>query len=143
MILEINHINELPQAAKEFVNLISDRNVFVFYGAMGVGKTTFIKAICKELKVVDNVVSPTFSLINEYKTSDAQIIYHFDVYRINKIEQVYDFGYEDYFYSGRISLIEWPEKIESILPEEVIPIYITEEINGTRKIVITEEPQNN
>jgi tRNA threonylcarbamoyladenosine biosynthesis protein TsaE len=103
---------------------------------MGVGKTTFIKALCNELDVVEIVTSPTFALINEYQTSSGEIIYHFDFYRIKKIEEVFDFGYEDYFYSGNYCFIEWPDKIAEILPENVVFVQMTENKDGSRTINI-------
>ena len=96
----------------------NNRRIWSFEGEMGAGKTTLIKAICNTLGVIDEVSSPTFSLVNEYKTKDGKTIYHFDFYRIKNIEEVYDIGYEDYFFSGNICLIEWPEKIKELLKEE-------------------------
>ena len=102
---------------------------------MGVGKTTFIKEVCKQLGVTDVVNSPTFAVINEY-ASNVGPIYHFDFYRIKNIEEAYDFGYEDYFYSGNFCFIEWSEKIVDILPDDCIQVTITELENGDRKFVI-------
>lgn len=102
---------------------IKDR-VYAFYGGMGAGKTTFIKALCEQMGVEEPVTSPTFAIINEYHTADDQSIFHFDFYRINKLEEVFDFGYEDYFYSGDLCFIEWPELVESVLPENAIKLNI-------------------
>ena len=108
--------------------------MFAFYGKMGAGKTTFIKAICEELGVDDVITSPTFAIINEYSGKD-ETIYHFDFYRIKKLEEVYDMGYEDYFYSGALCFIEWPELIEEVLPEDAVKVQITEKEDGTRAIL--------
>jgi tRNA threonylcarbamoyladenosine biosynthesis protein TsaE len=115
---------------------MQNKKVFAFFGPMGVGKTTFIKALCNELGVVEIVTSPTFALINEYQTSNGEIIYHFDFYRIEKIEEVFDFGYEDYFYSGNYCFIEWPDKIAEILPENVVFVQMVENEDGSRTINI-------
>lgn len=136
MKIEIKNLDEIKDAAKQFVATIGDKKVFAFYGAMGVGKTTFIKAICKELGVKETITSPTFAIVNEYKAKNNMPIYHFDFYRINKLEEAYDFGYEDYFYSGNICFVEWPELIEPILPIDVAEVYLKEMDNGTRVIDI-------
>ena len=99
------------------------------------GKTTFIKAICEELGVSDVITSPTFALVNEYTAGNGAAIYHFDFYRIKKLEEVYDMGYEDYFYGGNLCFLEWPELIEEILPEDATKVTITEEADGSRKVV--------
>lgn len=136
MKIEINDINEIQEAARQFVSQIGDNKVFAFYGAMGVGKTTFIKAICKELGVQETITSPTFAIVNEYKSGQSEPIYHFDFYRINKLEEAYDFGYEDYFYSGNLCFIEWPELIESILPNNRVEVRINETDIGSREVLI-------
>lgn len=124
---------DLPQAARAFVNAMGDNTVFAFYGKMGAGKTTFIKALCETLGVTDVVNSPTFSIVNEYRSDEAgELIYHFDFYRIEKIEEVYDMGYEDYFYSGAICLIEWPELVEELLPADGVKVTIEEQEDGSR-----------
>ena len=134
MHLEINNLADIDFIAGEFLAANTAKNVIAFYGEMGVGKTTFIKAICRKLGVVDQVSSPTFSLINEYKTSASDSIFHFDFYRIENIEEVYDIGYEDYFYSGNLCLIEWPEMIEDLLPANHLKVRITELPNKSRKL---------
>ena len=134
MEIKIQHIEEIREAARQFVNHIGDRRVFAFYGEMGAGKTTFIKAICEELGVEDVITSPTFAIVNEYTSSDGPI-YHFDIYRIKKLEEVYDMGFEDYFYSGALCFIEWPELIEEVLPEDAVKVSIKEEEDGTRAIL--------
>ena len=137
MIIEINHISEINNAARQFVDQIGDKTVIALYGAMGAGKTTFIKAVCEELGVTETITSPTFAIVNEYKSGDGSPIYHFDFYRINKLEEVYDFGYEDYFYNGNLCFIEWPELIESLLPDNCLKLKISEKENGIRLIETT------
>ena len=132
--IEIKDIEHICEAARKFIEHIGDRHVFAFYGKMGAGKTTFVKAICEELGVEDVITSPTFAIINEYTTSHASI-YHFDFYRIKKLEEVYDMGYEDYFYSGALCFIEWPELIEEILPDDAVRVSITEQEDGSRTIM--------
>ena len=123
--LKITSLDNIEEVAKEFINLMGDDTIFAFYGKMGAGKTTFIKALCKALGVEDEVNSPTFAIVNEYRSeSTAELIYHFDFYRIKKVEEVYDLGYEDYFYSGALCFIEWPELIEELLPEDTKKISI-------------------
>jgi tRNA threonylcarbamoyladenosine biosynthesis protein TsaE len=123
-------MEHIAEAAKQFVNAIGNHRVFAFYGHMGAGKTTFIKAICEELGVKDVITSPTFAIVNEYDGP----IYHFDFYRIKKLEEVYDMGYEDYFYSGALCFIEWPELIEELLPTDAVKVSIREQENGTRTV---------
>ncbi|WP_311562762.1 tRNA (adenosine(37)-N6)-threonylcarbamoyltransferase complex ATPase subunit type 1 TsaE [Prevotella histicola] len=134
MEITIKSLDTIQEAAKEFINRMGEGKVFAFYGKMGAGKTTFIKAFCETLGVKDVITSPTFSLINEYTDGKGNSIYHFDFYRIKKLEEVYDMGYEDYFYSGNLCLLEWPELIEEILPENVIKVTIEEQADGTRKL---------
>ena len=132
--LAIKNIDNIREAAREFIGHIGEHRVFAFYGEMGAGKTTFIKAICEELGVEDVITSPTFAIVNEYTSSDGPI-YHFDFYRIKKLEEVYDMGFEDYFYSGALCFIEWPELIEEVLPEDAVKVSIKEEEDGTRSIL--------
>ena len=135
--LKITSLDNIEEVAKEFINLMGDDTIFAFYGKMGAGKTTFIKALCKALGVEDGVNSPTFAIVNEYRSeSTAELIYHFDFYRIKKVEEVYDLGYEDYFYSGALCFIEWPELIEELLPEDTKKISIEENNDGERIITI-------
>jgi tRNA threonylcarbamoyladenosine biosynthesis protein TsaE len=135
--LKITSLDNTEEVAKEFINLMGDDTIFAFYGKMGAGKTTFIKALCKALGVEDEVNSPTFAIVNEYRSeSTAELIYHFDFYRIKKVEEVYDLGYEDYFYSGALCFIEWPELIEELLPEDTKKISIEENNDGERIITI-------
>jgi tRNA threonylcarbamoyladenosine biosynthesis protein TsaE len=131
MRIEIKNQDTIREAARQFVEQMGDSHVFAFYGKMGAGKTTFIKAICEELGVEDVITSPTFAIINEYESPETTI-YHFDFYRIKKLEEVYDMGYEDYFYSGGLCFIEWPELIEELLPEDAVRITIEEQADGSR-----------
>ena len=109
------------------------------YGKMGAGKTTFVKALCEELGVSDVITSPTFAIVNEYRSDEnGELIYHFDFYRIKKLSEVYDMGYEDYFYSGALCFIEWPELVEELLPGDAVKVTIEELEDGTRKIVIND-----
>lgn len=130
----ISSIDRIHEAAKEFVQTLQQGRVYAFYGKMGAGKTTFIKALCEELGVEDVVNSPTFALVNEYTSGRGEPIYHFDFYRIKNLEEVYDMGYEDYFYSHHLCLLEWPELIESILPDDAIRVTITVEEDGSRTV---------
>ena len=134
MEIRISNLELIREAAREFIQHIGEHRVFAFYGEMGAGKTTFIKAICEELGVEDVITSPTFAIVNEYTSSDGPI-YHFDFYRIKKLEEVYDLGFEDYFYSGALCFIEWPELIEDVLPEDAVKVQIKEEEDGTRAIL--------
>lgn len=135
MELHLKSLNDMPEAAAQFIKAIDQNTVFAFYGKMGAGKTTFIKAVCEALGVTDVVNSPTFSIVNEYRSdTTGELIYHFDFYRIKKLEEVYDMGYEDYFYSGALCFIEWPELVEEILPGDVVRVDIEELEDGTRKI---------
>jgi len=138
MEIRIESLDTIRESARTFINQIGDARVFAFYGKMGAGKTTFVKAICEELGSEDVITSPTFSIVNEYTTHQSPIttdlIYHFDFYRIKKLEEVYDMGYEEYFYSGALCLIEWPELIEDILPDDAVKVTIEEQADGTRKV---------
>lgn len=135
MKIVIDNIENIHNAAREFVAGIGDRKVFAFYGKMGAGKTTFIKAVCEELGVSDVITSPTFAIVNEYESeTQALTIYHFDFYRIKKLEEVYDMGYEDYFYGGGLCFIEWPELIEELLPEDAVKVTIAEQEDGSRVV---------
>ena len=127
-------LDHLPKVAKELMDGFPLSRVFAFYGKMGSGKTTFIQEICKSLGSSDRVTSPTFAIVNEYFSSAGEAIYHFDFYRVKSLEEAYDLGYEDYFFSGNYCLIEWPEKIESLLPGEYIKVSVSEEKSGTREI---------
>ena len=157
MEIRITDIDHIREAAREFIEHIGEHRVFAFYGKMGAGKTTFVKAICEELGVDDVITSPTFAIINEYTATPPPAaanssfslrecgvanftlhsslqIYHFDFYRIKKLEEVYDMGYEDYFYSGALCFIEWPELIEDILPDDAVRVSIAEQEDGSRVV---------
>lgn len=139
MEIKIESLDGIRAAAKEFVANIGDATVFAFYGSMGAGKTTFIKAVCEELGVEDVITSPTFAIVNEYRSATIdELIYHFDFYRIKKLDEVYDMGYEDYFYSGALCFIEWPELIEELLPTDAVKVNITVGEDGCRKVVVNE-----
>ena len=117
--------SDLLPAARELIDAFPSSRIFALYGNMGAGKTTFIKAICHFLGAADIVQSPSFAIINEYRTKQGESLYHFDFYRIKKTEEAYDIGYEDYFYSGTYCFIEWPELIEELLPEETVKVHIS------------------
>ena len=137
MEIKIQSLDQIHDAAREFIAAMGDNTVFAFYGKMGAGKTTFIKALCREQGVEDVVTSPTFAVINEYRSDIAgELIYHFDFYRIKKLEEVYDMGYEDYFYSGALCFIEWPELIEELLPGNTVCVTIEEQEDGSRKLTM-------
>ena len=134
MEIKINSLEQIHEAAQEFVAAMGDHTVFAFYGKMGAGKTTFVKAVCECLGVEDVINSPTFAIVNEYRSGSGELIYHFDFYRIKKLEEVYDMGYEDYFYSGALCFIEWPELIEELLPADAVKVSIVEAEDGSRTV---------
>lgn len=137
-ILTIQNLETIHQTAKEFIKEIGEHTVFAFYGKMGAGKTTFIKAICEELGVEDVINSPTFAIVNEYRSEQTgELIYHFDFYRINRLSEALDIGTDDYFNSGAICLIEWPEKVEEILPDDTVNVWIEEAEDDSRNIKIS------
>lgn len=132
MEITINGLDTIRSAARQFIDNIGSSRVFAFYGKMGAGKTTFVKALCEELGCDDVITSPTFAIVNEYTDGEQQPVYHFDFYRIKKLEEVYDMGYEEYFYSGALCLIEWPELIEDVLPDDTVRVTIEEQADGSR-----------
>ena len=132
MEITINGLDTIRSAARQFIENIGSSRVFAFYGKMGAGKTTFVKALCEELGCDDVITSPTFAIVNEYTDGEQQPVYHFDFYRIKKLEEVYDMGYEEYFYSGALCLIEWPELIEDVLPDDTVRVTIKEQADGSR-----------
>ena len=127
-------LREIEKAAANFLELVGSHRVIALYGSMGAGKTTFTKALCKVLGVEDGVNSPTFSIINEYLKADGSPVYHFDFYRIDKISEAFDIGFEEYVYSGELCIIEWPEKIEQILPDDTLKVQISVLDDESREI---------
>ena len=135
MKISIKSLDSIHEAAREFIKNMGTGHVFAFYGKMGAGKTTFIKAVCEELGVDDVITSPTIAIVNDYTSSkEDSHIFHFDFYRIKKLEEVYDMGYEDYFYSGSLCFIEWPELIEDILPGDAVKVTVTQNEDGGRVV---------
>lgn len=135
MEIKIKSLDCIKEAAQQFIDNMGKGNVFAFYGKMGAGKTTIIKAICECLDVEDVITSPTFAIVNEYYSNKLQdSIYHFDFYRIKKLEEVYDMGYEDYFYSHRLCFLEWPELVEELLPKDAVKVTIAEQEDGSRLV---------
>ena len=127
-------LTTIDDAARQFVEAIGDRTVFAFFGGMGAGKTTFIKAVCQQMGVTEDMVSsPTFAIVNEYEGSRGSI-YHFDFYRIRQISEAVNMGFDDYLYSGNLCFIEWPELVEPLLPEDTVRVTIEEQPDGTRTI---------
>ena len=132
---KIDSLDKIEEVAKQFLDEYKDHHIVAFYGEMGTGKTTFIKALCKAMDVEDEVNSPSFAIVNEYHTQDDSIIiYHFDFYRIKSIEEALDIGYEEYIYSGNYCFMEWPEKIEPLLPDERLDVFIEENEDGSRTV---------
>ena len=138
--ITIKNLSEIDAAAQEFIGILKaqypDSRCIVFNAGMGVGKTTFIKALSKAMGAVDEASSPTFSIVNDYLCEDGGHIFHFDLYRIKKTEELYDIGADDYFYSGNLCFIEWPEMAESALPDETIKITITPQPDGSRIVSV-------
>ncbi|MDL2319721.1 tRNA (adenosine(37)-N6)-threonylcarbamoyltransferase complex ATPase subunit type 1 TsaE [Alistipes sp. OttesenSCG-928-B03] len=130
---------ELPDVAERILELTGERSVVAFYGVMGAGKTTLIKEIASQLGVADTVTSPTFALVNQYETAAGDSLFHFDFYRIDRIEEAFDLGYEEYFSSGCLCLVEWPEKIESLLPPDAMHVTILTHPDDTDSRTITIE----
>ena len=125
-------LSTIDDAARQFVEAIGDRTVFAFFGGMGAGKTTFIKAVCQQMGVTEDMVSsPTFAIVNEYEGSSGSI-YHFDFYRIRQISEAVNMGFDDYLYSGNLCFIEWPELVEPLLPEDTVCVTIEEHPDGSR-----------
>lgn len=144
MEIHISDIGQIRNAAHQFIEYLGDKRIFTFHGGMGAGKTTFIKAVCEELGVEDVITSPTFAIVNEYAITNPpstcthipSTIYHFDFYRIHKLEEVYDMGFEDYLSGDAFCFIEWPELVEDMLPTDAVNISIDENADGSRTITI-------
>ena len=136
--IQLQSIDNIEEAARQFVSTMGDETVYAFYGEMGAGKTTFINAICKILGVEDDTTnSPSFSIINEYRSdTTAELIYHFDLYRLESLEEAFDIGVEDYFDSGALCFLEWPERIDDILPNDTVKVTIAVNDDNTRTITI-------
>ena len=135
MEIVIQNLDAIDVAAQQFIDALGDNTVFAFYGSMGAGKTTFIRAVCEALGVEDAVTSPTFAIVNEYRSSTtAELIYHFDFYRIKRLSEAYDIGFEDYLESGCLCFIEWPELVEDLLPDDTVRVRIEEQADGSRLI---------
>jgi tRNA threonylcarbamoyladenosine biosynthesis protein TsaE len=128
-------LDEVPEISRNILNIFPENRIFIFKGELGAGKTTLIKAICKELMVKEPTNSPSFSIVNEYNTVIGMKLYHFDFYRIKKIEEVFDIGYEEYFYCGNYCFIEWPELIEEILPEQYVEIKLVWNLNNDSRVI--------
>lgn len=137
-LIEIADKSALPQAARSFVELMGDYTIFAFNGEMGAGKTTFIMDLCRALGVDDDLAgSPSFALINEYRSdSTAELIYHFDLYRLESLEEALDIGVEDYFDSGAVCLIEWPDRVADILPDDTVRVTITVNADESRTLTV-------
>ena len=137
-IINVKNLEDLPRAASELIESLNGHTIIALHGTMGAGKTTLIREIASQMGVVDNVTSPTFAIVNQYNTADDSRIYHFDFYRIEKVEEAYDFGYEEYFFSGDLCFVEWPERIAELMPDDTlnITIELTED-NNERVITIS------
>lgn len=132
--ITIQRIEDIDRAAEEFLRKIGDRKLVAFFAPMGAGKTTFTTAICRALGVTDPVGSPTFAIVNEYMRADGEPMYHFDFYRINKLSEAMDIGLDDYLYSGCLCIMEWPENIEELLPEDTLRVDILVNPDGSRTL---------
>lgn len=137
-IIEIPSVDALPEAAEKFVALMGDETVYAFHGEMGAGKTTFIRQLCRALGVEDDLAnSPSFSIINEYRSdSTAELMYHFDLYRLESVDEALEIGVEDYFDSGALCLLEWPERIEPLLPDDTVTVEITVNPDDSRTLTV-------
>ena len=129
----------LPAAAKEFASIMGDETVYAFYGEMGAGKTTFIRELCRALGVEEDLAnSPSFSIINEYRSdTTAELIYHFDLYRLESVDEALEIGVEDYFDSGALCLLEWPERIEPLLPDDTVKVTVTVNPDNSRTLTVS------
>lgn len=128
-------VDELEEAAKKVLEAHANERIFAFNGSMGAGKTTFIKAICAQLGIHEDVTSPTFSIVNEYISNQGESVYHFDFYRIKKQEEIMDIGCDDYFYSGNYCFLEWPQLVEELLPESIVYVSIEEQLEDNSRLI--------
>lgn len=138
----VKSLKELPQAAREFIKATKDYSIIALYGKMGAGKTTFIRALCAEMGIEDDVNSPTFNIVNEYRDDRGQTVYHFDFYRIESPAEALDIGFYEYALSGDLCLIEWPQKIEQILPQETLKVQISVLEDESRVITISRDRED-
>lgn len=136
MEISINNLSEIENVAQQILSFAEDKRIFCFEGNLGAGKTTLIQAICNQLGVEEDMSSPTYSIVNEYKTKNGDVIYHMDLYRLKSLEEVLDTGIEDYFYENNYCFIEWPEVAKQILPDEIIQILIEKISENQRKLSI-------
>jgi tRNA threonylcarbamoyladenosine biosynthesis protein TsaE len=134
--INIPDLASIDDAARELIDILPDRRIFAFYGEMGAGKTTLIKALCRVLQVTDDASSPSFGLIYEYRTRGSDSVYHFDFYRIEHLEEAFDIGYEEYIDSGRYCFIEWPDKVASLLPPETVNVHLQIAGNNERTMEV-------
>jgi len=134
----VANVADLSDVARDFLHTFQQHRIIAFYGSMGAGKTTFIKALCDALGVADTVNSPSFAIVNEYSVPGDGLIYHFDFYRLKNVAEAYDMGYEDYFYSGNYCFVEWPEKIEELIPQKHLKVTIEIVSDHERKISVLE-----
>jgi tRNA threonylcarbamoyladenosine biosynthesis protein TsaE len=137
--LTINTPAGLPQAAQRLLPLLEQYRVVALYGGMGAGKTTLVKALCEAMGIAGTVNSPTFALVNEYRRPNGEPVYHFDFYRINKPEEAFDLGYEEYFFSGHLCLVEWPELIAPLLPADALHLHIGVRNDGARELCVVKD----
>ena len=136
MTIKIENLEDIASAARKFVDEMGENRVFAFYGRMGAGKTTFIKAVCEAMGVKNVVASPTFAIVNEYADAEGQPVYHFDFYRIKNLKEAYDMGCEEYFFSGFPCFIEWPELVEELLPENTVSVIVEVHEDESRTITL-------
>ena len=132
-ILSAENINKI---AHDFLPLLKQHKIVAFYGGMGVGKTTFIKGLCRAMGVSEPITSPSYALVNEYEGKEGETIFHFDFYRLKNVTEVFDMGYEDYFFSDNYCLIEWPEKVSEVLPDDRLDVHMTENEDGSRTMKV-------
>ena len=140
--INVKNLADLPRAASELIATFGDHTIIALHGGMGAGKTTLIKEVAAQMGVADGVTSPTFAIVNEYNTIDERKIYHFDFYRIDKVEEAYDFGYEEYFFSGDLCFVEWPEKIAELMPEDTLHVTIDLTKDNNERVITIESQRD-